>query len=70
MSKKLTPWFPGNVKPVRSGYYERDWTGDGNTAGFDPDYWDGDIWRLSKFGIAWRQRAKALPWRGLAKAPE
>ena len=24
MTKKMTPWFPSNIKPVRAGLYEAD----------------------------------------------
>ena len=72
MSKKLTPWFPGDVKPVRVGYYERDWDGGGNAWEVTPDFWNGDSWENVYFDGA-RDRAEYSrqdhPWRGLAKKP-
>lgn len=77
MSKeKLTPWFPGNVKPVRKGVYERDWL-DGGPQWFS--YWDGKNWC---FGDETAEGAKYaanmlhtsahtnFPWRGLAQDPK
>lgn len=69
MSKKLTPWFPGDVKPVRAGYYERDWDGDGNRFGLLSDYWDGRAWRnvyRHQVMAQARHSTQNLPWRGLA----
>jgi hypothetical protein len=73
MSKKLTPWFPGSVKPVRKGYYERDWNGDGNSWRVAPDYWTGTAWR-DAYSVCLMEKVSRsvqnLPWRGLAKAPK
>jgi hypothetical protein len=76
---KLTPWFPGNINPVRPGMYE---------VGHDPAtiphhnsrhrltsaprrLWDGTTWRagwmneqMSIFGTHPSHR-----WRGLAQDP-
>jgi len=75
MSKKLTPWFDGSVKPKRVGFYQRD-------DGFDdghPCYWrwNGNFWELG----GWfriencvehddRSPHQNLPWRGLAVKPK
>lgn len=64
---ELTPWFPADVKPVRVGYYEIDWYGDGNMRGLSPDYWDGKQWRL--FGPSGDIFVGAPSWRGLAVKP-
>lgn len=71
MSKKqkLTPWFPGRVKPARIGLYQRDY--EDNTCTDMPDFWDGKNWILcvefgEKIGPATSQRR---PWRGLAVKP-
>jgi thioesterase domain-containing protein len=42
MSKKLTPWFPGHVKPVHHGIYETD----ADTEDGAPCYqsWNGLWW--------------------------
>ena len=42
MSKKLTPWFPGDVKPAHIGVYERPI---GSVTRYS--YWDGKTWRCS-----------------------
>lgn len=41
----LTPWFPGDVKPVHIGVYQRDFGGVGN---LKYAYWDGEYWRWSE----------------------
>lgn len=72
--QKLTPWFPGNVKPVRVGVYERkptEFTGLGGKYSF----WNGNKWLLSAETIqeaaeegcwVWSFEQKT-PWRGVAK---
>jgi len=65
----MTPWFSGDIKPVRSGAYIRDYT---NTpeGGWCFDYWltDGNIgfWYVNEpegqWNDAWYEN---LPWRGL-----
>ncbi len=71
MSKqKLTPWFRADVKPVRVGFYERQW----NVAGWSREqclgYWDGWCWRYVGKNreiedVAYSNRR----WRGLAYDP-
>lgn len=72
MSEKLTPWFPGTVKPVHEGVYQRDY-GDPIGTGFSR--FDGRKWFL---GFNDPEEAAAstiitthpnLPWRGLAQDP-
>ena len=74
MTKKnetRTPWFPGSVKPVRPGVYEREY-GLNNVAFCR---WN-EGWYCSslKNEIASRARKpsgnQSLPWRGLAVNPE
>lgn len=75
MSKKLTPWFPGYVKPVWVGVYQREY---GNEN--DPDIvyckWDGKA-----FHVYARNPYQASindcessnihnRWRGLAEPPK
>ena len=78
----LTPWFPGDVKPVHIGVYQRDFGGLGNRK---YAYWDGEHWSWSestpelaaKWGASkWRtnigafsslQSNPVIRWRGLAK---
>jgi hypothetical protein len=40
---KLTPWYPGNIKPVREGVYML-MCGFGVEVGYQ--YWDGSYWGL------------------------
>lgn len=71
MTAKLTPWFPGDVKPVRPGVYLRE-------LGGEPYYsrWDGFSWKFSQKTIRMAAREKqtslnqGTPWRGLAKEPK
>lgn len=66
MSKKLTPWFPADVKPARKGYYERDCGfGDEDVA----DFWDGRSWWVVPVSAPSLRLAgsMSLPWRGLAE---
>ena len=65
---KLTPWFPGTVKPVRVGVYERLY----NTQTFYC-LWDGEYWHVwattqvaaeKVFGFSAYQN---FPWRGVMK---
>lgn len=72
MSKKLklTPWFPGDVKPIRVGFYERQYSSsDDRQQNYDLDYWSGASWHYGNGQIK-RPRDRALNqerrWRGLA----
>lgn len=56
-----TPWYPGSIKPVRVGSYERLYS----MPGFR-DWWTGTHW------VMWdAEGPKAMtqdrPWRGLTK---
>jgi len=68
MSNELTPWFPAKVRPVRVGYYERDY---GISVDEVPDYWDGRRWWVVPVSNLNERMAGVpnLPWRGLAKKP-
>jgi hypothetical protein len=68
---KLTPWFPGTVKPVRVGVYEREYrTGD---VGYC--YWNGQIWSWKTTTTPTdalrlqdtRSPYQNIPWRGVLK---
>jgi len=72
MSKKLTPWFPGDVKPARKGVYETD----AEISDREPCYqfWDGSRWgacgfspRYCKQPGDWVSRHQSPKWRGRAK---
>jgi hypothetical protein len=69
---KLTPWFPGDVKPVRVGVYERQYFREQLETRYS--YWSGYKWST------WAPTPKGaldlwytvgalqdLPWRGVLK---
>lgn len=67
MSKKLTPWFPGEIKPLHKGRYNAShWR---NAASFF--VWDGRYWRFPKGVDLAGQKcfSQNKEWRGLAKKP-
>jgi hypothetical protein len=61
-----TPWFDGEVHPVRIGVYERDHCGN-----FSYSYWSGAEWCFGSLTIGGAllnrvpSRFQDLPWRGL-----
>lgn len=65
---KLTPLFPGTVKPVRKGLYQRRYE-----CGFGYAMWTGKHWTFGTFRrddpIGWvgKTSRQELPWRGLAQ---
>lgn len=70
MSKKelkLTPWFDGDVRPVRTGYYQRAWS----TLTEYPDYWNGSHWFNGDGSDHdhWPALDQSRQWRGLAVKP-
>ena len=64
---KTTAWYPGTVKPVRAGVYERQY----KFNGVKYCYWSGRYWCLPEitarkaFGIRFMSEYQNLPWRGL-----
>ncbi len=67
---KLTPWFPGTVKPVRSGVYQRKYS----SGKFLYCYWNGHHFECaartiedSLNGFMGTSMTQNLPWRGVAK---
>jgi hypothetical protein len=69
--KKLTPWFPGHVKPVHKGIYQR-------TTRWGEQYyskWDGEFWcaYATNFALAEKFTQASMfqdwEWRGLAEDP-
>ena len=69
---KLTSWFPGDVKPVHVGVYER--RPSFNTDIRQYSYWDGSAWHW----LGWTAPSAVLltgihsafqdlPWRGVLK---
>jgi hypothetical protein len=67
----LTPWFDGDLKPVREGFYDVR-TGDGRE--FRADYrklgrrigW----WQFVDGGAEPKALGDVIEWRGLASPPE
>ena len=68
----LTDWFPGAVKPVRNGVYEREYIY-GKATITSYCHWDGKYWFMGKgtvegaeknFNVAPNQ---SLRWRGVLK---
>ena len=59
---KLTPWYPGTVKPVRKGWYQRKYRH------FGPSmcYWDGKKFSALEYRHDY-SFTQNLPWRGVAK---
>ena len=72
---KRTAWYTGITKPVRKGWYERDYAGVIGFGQFEDihrDYWDqlspGDgFWYVDEFGELNDAFYENLPWRGIAK---
>jgi hypothetical protein len=72
---KLTEWYPGDVKPVRSGVYQQ-WDGRGWTIGYQR--WNGRKWyawfdcpeAASTTHCAASSEFQNDPWRGLAQDPK
>lgn len=66
---KLTPWFSGDLKPVRVGPYPRQFV--------DKEFysfWNGHFWGFisTSLELAYENREfhslhQCLPWRGLLK---
>jgi hypothetical protein len=72
MSKKLTPWFPGDVKPFRVGVYERDWNPSFEGQAIYLDFWDGESWwqysvTRQRACERFRKQYQFFRWRGLTK---
>lgn len=64
MSDKVTPWFDGDVKPVRVGYYER-LSGSSWNPEYSMDLWTGQSWVHVYMGCTLEKVRQDLPWRGL-----
>lgn len=67
---KKTPWFPGTVKPVHVGVYQRDYASRVAYCKWDGVFW---YWAAPRRKEAQRECGKSisqtLPWRGLAEKP-
>lgn len=76
---KKTPWFTGQVNPVRPGVYQRDYRQAKNcdrVVGIAFNHWDGKKWSLFDSTANGAERSEELwsshqdlPWRGLASNP-
>ena len=74
---KLTPWFPGSVKPVRKGVYMLR-SGTGRVVGYQ--YWNGKHWGYWCDTVEEAAASKGCgyaatefqndAWRGLAQEPK
>jgi len=76
--EKLTKWYPGHIKPVREGVYERNYQ---DKEGKPPCvlycFWNGSWWgsfamnsRTALEHPDAKSPAQDLPWRDLASDPE
>ena len=68
---KKTEWYPGNVKPVRKGWYE--WQpGLKKAISEDYCYWNGVEWGQSAYGThPYPKEAQNWGyWRGILKEPK
>ena len=73
---KTTPWFTGDVKPVRVGLYQRQGTSRGC---YLYSYWNGAYWCCMATDLSHAQELgrmnvqsmfKSLKWRGLTEPTE
>jgi hypothetical protein len=75
---KLTPWFPGNIKPVRPGVYETKWiyeTGGSASSAGGFSRWTGSRWMDTGPDVEFAARIittgyHSKQWRGLAEPPK
>ena len=71
---KLTPWYPGHVKPVRVGVYERKYRNINDNSVYSR--WNGEKWFCGSFHVHFAEEDmepssyQSLPWRGIAKEPK
>jgi hypothetical protein len=66
MSAPVTQWFEADEKPVRAGYYQRDYGSSNCTS--QPDYWTGREWRYGlRAGLRCLNQHRM--WRGLSEKP-
>lgn len=71
----LTPWFPGNIKPIHTGVYQRNYGKSQIKELEDITYclWDGENWKVWGFTVedasleVWKSSMQNLPWRGILK---
>lgn len=61
MKPKLTPWYPGHIKPVREGWYQVQCD---EKVCSGQHYFDGTDWSLFEFVTV---LVESVPWRGMEK---
>jgi hypothetical protein len=64
---KLTKWYPGHIKPVRVGVYQRDYG-----SYFAYCFWDGFVFSVGYLELKSFKKDSPSPhqnlrWRGVAK---
>lgn len=59
MRPNFTDWYPPDSRPVRIGFYQRQYYP--GLQGLRQDYWNGVYWERGRY-ISTKQ---SLPWRGL-----
>ena len=65
---KLTPVFPGSVKPLRRGLYQRRYHTGRFYCYFDKTWRFGGVDEKTAMHVrGWEAMSQSLPWRGLAK---
>jgi hypothetical protein len=65
MSKKMTPWFPVNIKPVHVGVYETDLAGYLGYSYWNGKYWSDTSFKLDMERVIKRRRGmQNKEWRG------
>ena len=60
---KTTPWYPGTVKPVRVGFYEREYP---SGEVIWQCFWNGRIW-INPWNPPQHSEFQNLQWRGLTE---
>lgn len=66
---QFTEWYKKSQKPVRKGFYERDWRDrDPSPRALFVDWWNGKYWRFDgPQGYRISTINQKLQWRGLLK---
>ena len=75
---KLTPWFPGHIKPVRPGVYQTHWlhyTGGCSASAGGFSRWTGSRWLDTGPSVEFAAKLRTVGypdkrWRGLAEEPK
>jgi hypothetical protein len=68
---KVTPWFPGSVRPVRDGMYQRELLQSGDAIRRDTVFWRNGKWHYFEKGPATSvyqphiAQGRGFRWRGI-----